>query len=209
MYLRDGCGRCAFYRTPRCKVHRWEDELQILRNIILECGLKEELKWSQPCYTVDGKNVLLMSAFKEYAGLSFFKGALLSDPYGLLVAPGNHSRAVRQMRFTQVEEIIPQKAVIKKYILEAIRLEKEGRKIEAGKKSETIPHELEEYFKRNPASAEAFRALTPGRQRGWILYISQAKKPGTRLARIEKAMPEIKQGRGPHDGYRMKNKGKE
>lgn len=139
LYLEDGCGRCEYYQTPQCKVYSWTKELKELRKILLASGLNEEFKWKQPCYTLNGKNILIMSAFKEYCALSFFKGSLLSDPAHILIKPGENSQATRQVRFTNVREIAEMKLSLKAYIFEAIENERNGLKVTLKKKLEPIP----------------------------------------------------------------------
>lgn len=201
-YLAVGCGRCKLGGTPDCKVHNWEGELEKLRAILLETELTEELKWSVPCYTYEGGNVLLMSAFKEFCSLSFFKGVLLKDPQGILVAPGENSQAVRMFKFTSVDEIKTLEPTIKAYIQEAIEVEKAGLEVEFKKTAEyEIPEEFQNVLDNDPALKMAFEALTPGRQRGYLLYFSSAKQPQTRINRIEKYTPMIMEGIGMHDRY--------
>ena len=199
LYLEEGCGRCSFYRTPQCKVHSWVDELRQLRRIVLECGLAEEFKWSQPCYMYQKSNVLFVVALKNYAVISFIKGALLADPHGILVAPGENSQSVRYARFTSVKEILEVEAIIKAYIYEAIEVEKLGLKLEFKRDPEPVPEELLSKFAEVPELKSAFEALSPGRQRGYILYFSQAKQSKTREARIEKYMAKIFNGKGIND----------
>lgn len=198
-YLINGCGRCSFYRTPQCKVHTWSEELVKLRGLVLECGLKEEFKWSQPCYTFNNKNILLVTAFKEYATIAFFKGALLKDPEKILVAPGKSSQAVRQFRFNKVEDILKMESFIKEYILEAVKLEQEGATLSFKKNPEPIPEELKERLDQDSTFKAAFEALTPGRQRGYIIHFSQPKQSKTREARIEKNRAKILSGKGFND----------
>lgn len=198
-YLAKGCGRCALGGTPDCKVHSWTEELRALRQLVLDCGLNEELKWSVPCYTLDGANVAMVSAFKEYACLSFFKGSLLKDPEGLLVKPGENSQAARQLRFTDVQVIRDRDAAIRALVREAITTEKSGKKVPFKKHPEPIPDELQERLDADPVLKAAFEALTPGRQRGYILHISGAKHSATRMARIDKHIPRILEGKGMHD----------
>lgn len=198
-YLIEGCGRCPLVATPDCKVNDWRKELVELRRIILESGLTEELKWSQPCYTWEGSNVLIMAAFKDFASVSFFKGALLKDPDGVLISPGPSSQAVRQFKFTSVEQIEEMEAVIKAYLQEAIEVEKAGLKVEFKQNPEPVPDELQQIFDEDPAFEAAFLALTPGRQRGYILHFSGAKQSATRVSRIEKSMPKIFEGKGMQD----------
>ena len=126
LYLEDGCGRCALYKTPQCKVIPWRTELSQLRRIALECGLKEELKWSVPCYTYKGKNIIIVSALKNFATLSFFKGSLLNDKKKELIAPGKNSQATKYFKFTDVKTILDKENIIKNYIYEAIEIEKAG-----------------------------------------------------------------------------------
>lgn len=200
LYLVEGCGRCPLGGTPRCKVHTWPDELNELRRIVRECGLTEELKWGVPCYTFEKKNIAIVSAFKEYCSLSFFKGALLRDEPRILTSPGENSQAARQVRFTSVQEVIQLEPVLKDYLREAIEIEKSGRKVDFKAKSElTFPEELHAMFRKLPALEAAFRALTPGRQRGYVLHFSSAKHTQTRTARIEKQIPRILEGLGLHD----------
>lgn len=198
-YLASGCGRCSFYNTPQCKVNTWRTELTALRSILLQTQLKEEIKWSMPCYTLNGKNVVMISAFREYCALSFFKGALLKDPHGLLSKPGENSRIARVMRFTGLSDIKRKKSIIEAYIGEAIELEKSGARIQATKNLPAIPDEFRQIMNKNPKLKKAFEALTPGRQRGYILYFTQAKQTKTRLSRVEKCIPQILMGKGLHD----------
>ncbi|MCS6974746.1 MAG: YdeI/OmpD-associated family protein [Cyclobacteriaceae bacterium] len=198
-YLASGCGRCSYYNTPQCKVNTWRAELTALRNILLQTQLKEEIKWSMPCYTFNGKNVVMISAFREYCALSFFKGVLLKDPHGLLSKPGENSRIARVMRFTSLSDIKQKKSIIEAYIREAIELEKSGARIQATKNLPAIPDEFEQKMDENPKLKKAFEALTPGRQRGYILYFTQAKQTKTRLSRIKKCIPWILIGKGLQD----------
>lgn len=179
---------------------KWLDEFNVLRKIVLDCGLNEELKWGQPCYTHEGSNVLILGGFKEYIALSFFKGALMKDPENILVQQTRNVQAGRQLRFAGVDEIILQEAVIKTYILEAIQFEKSGVKLPAEKKPELpIPEELQNKFDENSEFKDAFYTLTPGRQRGYIFYFNGAKQSKTREARIEKFVQTILEGKGIDD----------
>ena len=178
---------------------RWREEFEALRAIILEFPLNEELKWSQACYTLDAKNVVLIHGFKEYCALMFFKGALLKDPNRLLVMPGQHQSA-RQIRFRSAGEIGEMKAVLKAYIQQAIDVEKAGLKLELKKTSDfKIPEEFQAQLKASPALKTAFGSLTPGRQRGYLFYFSAPKKSETRAARVKKCMPQILRGKGLDD----------
>jgi uncharacterized protein YdeI (YjbR/CyaY-like superfamily) len=199
-YLAVGCGRCPLGGTPDCKVHSWDDELKQLRTILLDTELTEEVKWKVPCYTYDGNNVLIMSAFKEYCSLSFFKGVLLKDPHGILEKQGENSQADRLIRFTDVDRIVELESVIKAYIQEAIEVEKAGLKVEYKSVSEfDVPEEFQSQLDDDPALKAAFEALTPGRQRGYLLYFSGAKQSKTRMSRVEKYIPKIFEGKGFHD----------
>ncbi|WP_215223829.1 YdeI/OmpD-associated family protein [Echinicola shivajiensis] len=199
-YLSEGCGRCALGGTPDCKVHKWTKELLQLRRIVLDCELTEELKWSVPCYTYRKKNILIISAFKDYAALNFFKGALLQDRAQLLEKPGENSQAGRLIKFTDINKILDNEPRLKAYIFEAIEVENEG--LEVPKKTTAeyhVPEELQEMLETNTDFKAAFRALTPGRQKGYLLHFSQAKQSKTRLARIEKCMSKIFEGKGFND----------
>ncbi len=178
---------------------RWRDELRALRAILLDCPLTEEFKWRSPCYTADGGNVATVWGLKEGCVLSFFKGVLLKDPEGILVAPGANSRSVRMIRFTSLSEIAGIEATVKAYVEEAIALEKAGRKVEFRKDDLAWPEELTQALGADPELKAAFEALTPGRRRGYILHFSHAKQPATRRSRIEKHAPRIRAGKGLHD----------
>jgi len=179
---------------------KWQEEFEKLRKIILDCELKEELKWRLPCYTFQEKNIVIIQNFKEYCALMFFKGALLKDPNGVLVTPGENSQAQRQIRFTNVEEIVEMESVLKAYIQEAIMVEQEGLEIKLKKTTDfTIPEELQTKFDEVPGLKTAFEALTPGRQRAYLLYFSKAKQSKTRESRIEKYIEQILNGRGLND----------
>lgn len=198
-YLTEGCGRCKLYQTPLCKVHKWTEELVLLRSIILQAGLIEELKWSMPCYTLNGKNILMLAAFKDYCSLSFFKGSLLKDELSLLISPGENSNAVRQFRFTDAKQIIKIKKTILQFINEAIAIEESGAKIIPAKSKKEIIPELQDAFSHNPKLEIAFYKLTPGRQRGYLIYFSDAKQSATRTSRIQKYTSKILAGKGFHD----------
>jgi len=201
-YISHGCGRCHLSGTPDCKVHGWTNELKLLRSIILETGLTEELKWGVACYTFHGANILILSALKEHCVIGFFKGVLLKDPASLLVKPGEHSQAVRQFRFDDIDTIIECKDLIKTYIDEAVEVEKAGLKVNFNENPEPIPDELQERFEEDPVFRTAFEALTPGRRRGYIIHFSQPKQRKTREARIDKWTEKILKGEGMHDEYR-------
>ncbi|NHA04300.1 hypothetical protein G7092_10860 [Mucilaginibacter sp. HC2] len=182
------------------KAERWQEELDQLRMIVLDCGLSEELKWGCPCYTFQQNNIVLIHVFKEYCALLFFKGALLSNTDGLLIQQTENVQAARQIRFTNALEIIEQKAILKAHIHEAVEVEKAGLKVELKKTEEfPIPKEFQGKLDKIPALKTAFEALTPGRQRAYILHFSQPKQSKTREARVEKYMPQILSGKGLND----------
>ena len=175
---------------------RWEAEIAEMRRVLAGLEMKEECKWGKPTYTVDGKNVVIMQGFKEYFGLGFFQGALLKDRRKALVQLGR-VQAGRVMKFTGVKDIVAQAATIKAHVREAIAVEKAGRRIERKKTSDyPVPEELTERFRRDPRLKRAFEALTPGRQRSYLYHFAAAKQSATRVARIERAMPAILEGRG-------------
>lgn len=179
----------------------WASELRKLREIVLGCGLTEDFKWRQPCYTLDNRIVLIIGGFKEYCVVAFFKGALLKDPNQVLVAPGEHSQAVRQIRFTSVQGIAESETILKSYIREAIEIEKAGLKIEKNP-TVSVPEEFQKKLDEDAALKAAFEALTPGRRRAYLMHFSQPKQSKTREARIEKCAPQILAGRGLDDDYR-------
>jgi len=182
------------------KADHWQEEFEQLRTIVLDCGLIEELKWGVPCYTFENSNIVLIHGFKEYCALLFHKGALLKDPVGILIQQTKNVQAARQIRFTNVDEIVEMEHVLKAYIREAIEVEKAGLEVEYKETSEfTMPEEFQRKLDENPALKTAFEALTPGRQRGYLLYFSQAKQSKTREARVEKFSPQILAGKGLND----------
>lgn len=182
------------------KDKKWQEELEQLRTIALDCQLTEELKWGTPCYTHQKKNIVLIHDFKEYCAFLFFKGALLKDTEGILIQQSENVQAARQIRFTNLKEIVEQKSILKAYIYEAIEIEKAGLKVEL-KKTADFPVSIEFQKKLDEDSKlkEAFEALTPGRQRGYLLHFSQPKQAQTREARVEKAIPNILNGKGLND----------
>lgn len=182
------------------KAKQWQEELEKLRMMILDCGLVEELKWGCPCYTFQTSNIVLIHVFKEYCAMLFFKGALLKDTDGILVQQTENVQAARQVRFTNVEEIIKMEPVLKAYVYEAIEVEKAGLKVVLKKTEEfKTPEEFKTKLKQNPAFKAAFEALTPGRQRAYTLYFSAPKQSKTRELRIEKYMQQILDGKGLND----------
>ncbi|WP_289037687.1 DUF1801 domain-containing protein [uncultured Zobellia sp.] len=179
---------------------RWQEELKRLHELILDCGLAEDFKWNHPCYTYKGKNIVLIHGFKNYCALLFNKGALLQDTAQILIQQTEHTRSARQIRFTNVVEIENQKTIIKQYILEAVEVEKLGLKLKVKKVTDfETPDELIEKFKENPEFEKAFKKLTPGRQKGYLLHFSKAKQATTRIARIEKNTDRIFEGYGLND----------
>ena len=186
-----------FYFT---KAKKWQEELENLRRIVLDCGLTEELKWGVPCYTFGKSNIVLIHAFKEYCAVLFFKGALLKDSNAILIQQTENVQAARQVRFTRVQEIVEMEAILKAYIYEAIEVEKAGLKVNFKKTSEfEMPDEFKNKLENSPALDVAFNALTPGRQRAYKLYFSAPKQAKTREARVEKCMSQILNGKGLHD----------
>lgn len=199
-YLANGCGRCKYASTPQCKVHDWTEELVALRRIALESGLVEELKWDMPCYTADKKNIVIVSAFKEYAAVLFFKGSLMKDPKKILTTPTENSQSGRQLRFTDVATIAKLEPVVKAYLKEAVELEKSGAKVEYKKVEEfAVPEELRRRLDGSRQLKAAFEALTPGRRKGYLLHISAAKQAKTRESRIDACVPKILAGKGFDD----------
>ena len=182
------------------KNEKWQKEIEKLRTIILDCGLTEELKWGCPCYTFEKSNIVLIHVFKEYCAVLFFKGALLNDPNGILVQQTKNVQSARQVRFTNVPEVIVKEKILKAYIYEAIEVERAGLKVKLKKTSEfKTPEEFQKRLDKSTALKKAFDALTPGRQRGYIFYFSQAKQSKTREARVEKYIKQILNGKGLDD----------
>ena len=182
------------------KAEKWQDEMEKLRMIVLDCQLNEELKWGVPCYTVNNSNVVLIHSFKEYCALLFIKGSLLADKDNILIQQTKNVQAGRQIRFTNINEINKLETILKAYIFEAIEVEKADLKVEFKKTDEyNIPDELKAKFEEMPDLKIAFEALTPGRQRAYIFYFSQAKQAKTREARIDKYLAQILNGKGLDD----------
>jgi uncharacterized protein YdeI (YjbR/CyaY-like superfamily) len=182
------------------KAEKWQEEYEKLRMIVLDCGLNEELKWGCPCYTYQKGNIVLIHGFKDYCALLFFKGSLLGDAEGILIQQTENVQAGRQIRFSNMTEIVALETIVKAYIYEAIEVEKAGLEVEFKKNTEyIIPEELQHKFDEIPALKNAFEALTPGRQRGYILYFSAPKQSKTRDSRIEKYMEKILLGKGIDD----------
>ncbi len=186
-----------FYFT---KAVQWQDEIEKLRTIVLDCGLTEVLKWGCPCYTFEKKNIVLIHVFKEYCALLFFKGSLLKDSKGILIQQTKNVQVGRQARFTNIQEIKKLAPTLKAYLYEAIEVEKAGLKVTLKKTAEfDMPEEFQKVLDKKSVVRKAFHALTPGRQRGYLLYFSAAKQAKTRESRIEKSIPDILAGRGLND----------
>jgi len=182
------------------KATKWQEEMTLLRIIVLDCGLTEEFKWMHPCYTFQNKNVVLIHGFKEYCALLFHKGALLKDAEGILIQQTENVQSARQIRFTDINQIKKQKSIIKVYIKEAIEVEKSGMKVALKQTSDyTIPEEFQNKLDSTAELKKAFNALTAGRQRAYLFYFSQAKQSKTRESRIEKYIPKILNGKGIDD----------
>ena len=182
------------------KNKRWQAELEKLRTIVLDCRLTEDVKWKSPCYMFEDSNIVLIHVFKEYCALLFFKGALLKDPIGILIQQTKNTQAARQIRFTHVDEIDEMEPILKAYIQEAIEVEIAGLEVNFKETSDfDMPEEFQKKLDENPALKTAFEALTPGRQRGYLLYFSAAKQSKTRASRVEKCIPQIFDGKGLND----------
>jgi len=198
-YFLEGCGRCSLGGTPECKVHTWAKELELLRNIVLECGLTEECKWGQPCYTHQNHNVIMISAFKDSCIISFFKGALLNDPQKILISQGENVQGGRIIKFTHPNQILAIQDTLKEYIFEAVEIENAGLRIELKKTSDyPVPSELQQKFEENEAFKEDCYALTTGRQRGSLLQSAAPNQSKTREQRIENCIPTLFNGKGMH-----------
>ena len=182
------------------KNKRWSEEIETMRTIVLDCGLAEELKWGCPCYTLNENNIVLIHVFKDYCAYLFFKGAIMKDPKKILIQQTPNVQSARQIRFTNAKEVVKMKTVLKTYIKEAIAIEKSGLKVELKKTKEfAMPDEFKTKLNKTPALKTAFYSLTPGRQRGYLLYFSSAKQSATREARIEKYTKQILKRKGLDD----------
>jgi len=178
----------------------WREEFEQLRLLILDCGLTEDLKWGQPCYAFQGKNIVLIHGFKDYCALLFFKGALMKDPDGLLIQQTENVQAARQIRFTNLQDIVKAKTALKRYVHEAIEVEKSGLKVSFKEAAQyAVPAEFQDRLDQSSALKAAFEALTSGRQKAYLLHFSSAKQSSTRIARIEKCEPQILEGKGLMD----------
>jgi len=182
------------------RAEQWQAEFEQLRVILLDCGLSEAFKWGKPCYTFQDSNIVLMHGFKDYCALLFFKGVLMQDPDDILVAQTENVQATRQIRFPNLQAIVSMEATLKAYIAEAIRVEASGLEVDFKDTEQfDFPDELQAMFDEHPDFADAWEALTPGRQRGYLLHFSSAKQSKTRISRIEKCMPKIFEGKGWND----------
>ena len=182
------------------KAQKWQKEIELLRTIVLDCGLTEVLKWGVPCYMNEKSNIVLIHVFKDYCAVLFFKGALLNDAQGILVQQTKNVQSARQMRFTNVQEVGKMKKILKAYIYEAIEIEKAGLKVHLKKPAEfAMAEEFKQKLNKSAALKKAFEALTPGRQRGYLLHFSAPKQSKTRAARVEKCIPQILKGKGLDD----------
>ena len=182
------------------KARKWQEEYEKLRMVVLDCGLKEELKWGCPCYTFEKSNIVLIHGFKDYCALLFMKGALLNDDNGILVQQTENVQSARQIRFRSIRDIYDLEPIVKAYIRAAIEVEKAGLRVKLKKVKEfAVPEEFQRKLDKLPALRKAFEALTPGRQRGYILYFSAAKQSKTRASRVEKYIPQILKGKGLND----------
>lgn len=199
-FFTNGCGRCPLGGTPDCKVHAWTQPLMRLRHLLLDAGLTETLKWGVACYTHQGKNVVLLGAFKDACMISFLKGALLHDQERILELPGEHSNAGRIIRFRSAQEVAAVEVTLRAYIQEAIVIEEQGLKVPSKSVDQyPMPEELIEKFADISGLESAFRALTPGRQKGYLIFFSQPKQSATRHARILKCTAKIFEGKGLND----------
>ena len=178
---------------------QWKSEMNALRTIILDCQLAEDFKWGKPCYSFQGKNIVIIQGFKEYFVLLFFKGGIMKDSKHLLVKMGENTQAGRQMRFENVQDILDKKSIIKDYIFEAVEIEERGEKVEIKKEATPIPEEFQIKLNENPELKSAFESLTPGRQRAYLFHFSATKQSKTRESRIEKSIPNILEGKGMNE----------
>ena len=195
-YLQDGCGRCAHYQTPACKVHRWHDVLVALRALLVDTELVEEMKWGQPCYTIDGKNVVMIAAFLDRCSLGFFQGAALDDPDGVLAFDGPNSRIAKSMSFPDVAAVRAGAARVRGLVAPATELVRAGAKVKPAPAADPVPDELARRLAADPALQRAFAALTPGRRRSHLLHVGGAKQAATRERRVERCVADILAGRG-------------
>jgi uncharacterized protein YdeI (YjbR/CyaY-like superfamily) len=195
-WLQDGCGRCDLFATPACKVRPWTDTLVALRELLLEHELTEVMKWGAPCYTSNQKNVVILTALKDFCALSFLHGAALHDPDSLLVSPGPHSRYARYLKFQTMEDVVKLREPTRALLEQAIDLVRSGKKFTPEIQPEPWPEELQRALQLNPALAKTFTSLTPGRQRSHVLYIGGVSSAAARERRVERCIPKIMAGKG-------------
>lgn len=195
-FIENGCGRCEFGGTSRCKVRPWQEELNLLRGVVLKSNLTEEIKWGAPCYSLKGKNILMLSALKDSVVISFFNGSRIDDPISILEKPGDQSRFARYIKFNEKMKIMDSRDVIRELIEKAIEIESNGSTKLIEDVQLEYPPELMEFFVENKDLQNAFSSLTPGRKRGYLIHFSSAKQSKTRIARIEKCSAKILQGKG-------------
>ena len=199
-FLNNGCGRCKLYATPACKVKTWQNIIFELRQIAIDSGLCEQIKWGFPCYSTEhNKNVFSIAAFKQHCSINFFKGALIKDPFKILIKAGENSQSMRSVKITSMEQLASLKTNIEKLISLAIEVENSGLKIQTPQLTLPYPVELIEEFEDDLLFKETFEQLTPGRIRGYLLFFNQAKQSGTRKSRIAKNKIRILSGKGLHD----------
>lgn len=205
IFLTDGCGRCSKFGTDDCSVRVFSQEIEALRSIALSVFEEETMKWGAPCYSHNGKNVVMLFSFKDNCGFSFFKGPLLSDAHQMLVAPSETAQTFRLLRFTNLAQILEKQDEIRSYLFEALEVEKAGLKLKQTPAAEfPVPEELQAEFESSPAFEAAFRALTPGRQKNYLRHFNDAKQSATRSARIEKYKPFIFKGIGMDEAWKLK-----
>lgn len=203
-FIERGCGRCDRWNTPQCSVRLHAPIVEKLIDLMRSSGLREEIKWSTPCYTYDGKNIAIIGAFREYCVLSFFKGALLHDPNGILQKPGKNTQAARVIRLTDVHKVVENKSYLLGLIKQAIEIEKSGEKFHFEHKSTDTVVEFSEKLHSYPELRKAFENLSPGKQKAYLLYFAEPKTRETRLRRIEKCIPLILSGKGLYDKYNVR-----
>jgi uncharacterized protein YdeI (YjbR/CyaY-like superfamily) len=194
-YLEDGCGRCDKFKTPECKVHDWAEPLVALRDLLRETELVEEMKWGSPCYTLGGKNVVMIVARTDYCALSFFKGSALDDDEGLLERPGPNTKHGRLLKFRSAQDVSDLGQQARDFVRQAIEVQRSGKELPKTER-EPVPAELQQKLDDDADFRQAFEALTPGRQRSHILYVGGAKQSKTRVRRVERCVPKVMAGKG-------------
>ncbi len=195
-FMQTGCGRCELGATDACKVNQWREILVALREVLLQSELNEEIKWHCPCYTYQGGNVLMLSALKQAAVVSFFKGVLLDDPKSLLQSPGENSRHARYFKFDSLEQVEQYQKDLLSFVAQAIELQRRGAQVPKTPANDPVPEELTDRFDVDEEYQQAFANLTPGRQRSYLLHFNSAKQSKTKLARIEKCRDKVLSGKG-------------